>query len=429
LGLNPAGGGIVDNRPVTIGRLIQESLGAMHGREQLPESVRERFAARYTDISHKTESSDTLFYAVANSLTHIKPVGFVMVRHGLHKFPKPEWEDHSVAELENLHVAPSFRGRKLGQKLLAVAEEKARELGIATLVTEAAEFSVPWLVHNGFAPVGRREDPEFLKNGIHMTLMYMEKPLGLPQGVSPLLNMPAETMGRLSVSQMAQLAIQYDLPSSHWYEQGNESNPNRRLLFIPHLTPFIQGSLDQDVLDIGGGLGWLSDMVLSYGGNPVCLEPSKRNAKEGRKAYPAVPFVNATFQEYEPDKKFDRIYAIMVDNFLDLEGALRKVRSLLNPRGKFITITSDYIRTVQGRSDYQVEVEYLNDFHDEAAVHIRDPKTYGDLYVITHYLPRYLEHAAAGLQPGSHAPLYAVEGHPHFGKIKSPLFHMLEFTV
>jgi GNAT superfamily N-acetyltransferase len=409
-----------------ISETLRESIRYAPGFMQHRASERPRLFDRNNqlDIYRTLTSPDLMFAAkaTADSTFLNIPAGYVATRFNLHRFPRSSWEDHTVAELVNLSVSPEFQGHNLGHELLNLAEERAKEFGITTMVAEVPEGFVSWLTREGFTPVGNQH---LFAGSSTPPLIYMEKSLGLPQGVSPAVNMPQETYAKIGIAGMAALQFQYDLPVSEWRGQGNEMNPNRQL-FWHHLQPHIVSSLDQDSLDVGGGMGWLSDLVLSYGGNPTCMEPSKRNVQEGRKAHPEVEFVNTNLQAFDNGRMYDIAYAVLVDNFIDLEQNLRKIGHLLKPKGKFITIISDFDRTVRGRSDYQVETERIP---GATAVHIHYPGKYGDLWVIARTIDSYVHSATlAGLNLQRHTPIYAEQGHPHYGKIADPLFHMLEFT-
>ncbi len=182
---------------------------------------------------------------------------------------------------------------------------------------------------------------------------------------------------------------------------------------------------------MGGGTGFFSEKYLNNGGDIICLDPSARNIIAGQLLHPEVPFIQGDLLSFHSDELFDDIFAIMVENFDDLQSALEHIRSLMMPRGKFVTIISDIERTLRGRPDYETKVDYGFGTDGEVAVKMHNPKKFGDIHAIIRSPARYIHTARmAGLLLSEFVPIYAQPGHPHYGKITYPdypLFHLLEF--
>jgi GNAT superfamily N-acetyltransferase/SAM-dependent methyltransferase len=340
---------------------------------------------------------------------------------------EPGFPEEEVAEIVDLHISPDFRGLHLGRQLLRLAADQAGQApsgARSTIVARVTDGVLPWFVREGFhtMPAYRSIDSRLQADGTETPLQLMVRSTREQSGYYDDPIVAAREVGD------SFFALQYEVRANGWKDQeGQGDAPNRRL-FLRHLQPFLNGVWDQTVLDVGGGLGWFSDQVLSYGGEAVCLEPSSQLARKGRWLHPEVEYVNAPIELYETDKRFDAAFAIMIENNPDLVGALVKVRQLLKPGGKFTAIIGDFDRTVRGRPDSQVWVRPVA--YGEAEVNIQSER-FGDLWVISRTPNRYKQLAGlSGLTLVKHTPIKPEPWHPHYEAYKDqPLFHMMEFAA
>jgi SAM-dependent methyltransferase len=228
------------------------------------------------------------------------------------------------------------------------------------------------------------------------------------------------------ISSVAADSRQYDREELVWTNEGSKDNPNRRL-FLKYLQPTLVAIQGKHVLDIGCGQGWLCDEIVRCGGVPLGLEPSERNVLAAHKNYPKVKLVRTSLQDFVPNDQFDVVLMVMVETFLDLEAAFRKVSDLLTPDGRFITVVSDFERSTHVRTGYRPETEVLGP--GEVAIRINSGKRFGVLCDIIRTIDRYTEAAGqAGLTLRTHTPILPEPWHPRHETHKDkPLFHLLEF--
>jgi len=231
-----------------------------------------------------------------------------------------------------------------------------------------------------------------------------------------------------TIAAIASDPLQYDRDELIWTAEGSKDNFNRKL-YLMALKPMLDSIADKYVLDIGCGQGWLCDEVAKHGGEPLGIEPSAKNVQAARAAYPELKIQQAALGDFETAKPFDVAAAIMVlEHFLDLEAALRKVAAVLNPDGRFITIVGDFDKFTNGRNHHPMEKEVLG--KGEVATRIDYGERAGIMCDIVRTVGRYEELAhKAGLRLANQTPILPEPWHPRYEAYKGrTLFHLLEFV-
>ncbi|NRR31014.1 GNAT family N-acetyltransferase [Oxalobacteraceae bacterium] len=87
--------------------------------------------------------------------------------------------DDSVAEVKRLYVRPAFRGRQLGQQLIAALFEQARALGFARLILDAAPPTVA--AQHLYRALGFSEIDPYYPNATPGTIFFsraVDEPFG-----------------------------------------------------------------------------------------------------------------------------------------------------------------------------------------------------------------------------------------------------------
>lgn len=102
---------------------------------------------------------------------------------------------------------------------------------------------------------------------------------------------------------------------------------------------------DSPVLDIGCGLGGLTELLLQRGFSPVALTPDRFQIQHIRKNYPAVPLIEGKFEDM-PAETYKCFFGtvIMAESlqYLNLERALPTMERIVKPEGRWIA--KDYFR-------------------------------------------------------------------------------------
>lgn len=221
---------------------------------------------------------------------------------------------------------------------------------------------------------------------------------------------------------------QYDQDEVEWSSEGSKDNPNRKL-YLQVLEPILKTLPDKVVLDIGCGQGWLCDEIAKHGGKPFGIEPSARNVQAAHETYPGLEIINVSLQDFETDKRFDIAFAIMVlEHFLDLENALKKIVSLLKPDGHFITIVGDFDKFTHEVGHHPMTKETLGP--GEVATRVDYGKDGGVLCDIIRTVNRYEEIAKRAGLTLQHQPIQPAQWHPRYATHKDkPIFHLLDFEA
>jgi trans-aconitate methyltransferase len=230
-----------------------------------------------------------------------------------------------------------------------------------------------------------------------------------------------------SIVDIASDPLQYDLDELIWTDEGNKSNPNRKLYLIA-LKPLLKTVLGLNVLDVGCGQGWLCDEIVKNGGIALGIEPSSKIVQIARIDYPDIRVIRSSLQDFHTDQRFSVITAVMVlEHFKDLENALNKINTLLELNGRFITIVGDFDKFTDEKGHHPMEKQTLR--NDEVATRVNFGDRAGIMCDIIRTVDRYIELAyKANLKLNAHTPIMPEPWHPRYTTHKgSPIFHLIEF--
>jgi SAM-dependent methyltransferase len=225
---------------------------------------------------------------------------------------------------------------------------------------------------------------------------------------------------------------QYDSDRLNWANEGSEKNYVRRL-FLENLDPYLDNVKSMHVLDVGCGLGWLTNEIQTKGGNVIGIDSSKKNLQKAQRFYSDCNFLHKDFFEYNPKEKFDRVFVIMVfEHIIELNKAYEKLSRLLKENGSLIIITGDKDRLARPRDSYKVSARALND--QEVVTKTDYGKRMGILYDIHRENNKYIEGAhGSGLELDVYqpiiTPLWLINEQSRYQEFKDkPIFHLYQFS-
>ena len=164
------------------------------------------------------------------------------------------------------------------------------------------------------------------------------------------------------------------------YSQGSAvtwmKDDNRQKLqeenFWNAIKPFIKTTC-KSVLDIGCGSGWSAKKFDQLKVNWIGLEPASSHFTVAERINPELNIINKTFEQYDTDRHFDCIIAVMVFSHIkDVQSSFKKIYNLLNDGGVFIIVCSTFhdeiSRLERNGRKYQVDVIDDDQYVDKAVV-------------------------------------------------------------
>jgi SAM-dependent methyltransferase len=111
------------------------------------------------------------------------------------------------------------------------------------------------------------------------------------------------------------------------------------------------------VLDIGCGMGALSQMLREAGFSPVALTPDRLQAAYVRKTYPGIPVIESKFEEMpEPEESAGKYGTVITSEslqYLELERTLPQMARILKPGGTWVACDYFRIGAKHGRSGHE----------------------------------------------------------------------------
>jgi len=96
------------------------------------------------------------------------------------------------------------------------------------------------------------------------------------------------------------------------------------------------------ILDIGCGMGGLSNLISQKGFKVEALTPNKNQIRHIRSKYPTITCYQKRFQEFDTDKKYGTIINSESLQYIPLEKAFEKAESIVKPDGTWII--ADYFK-------------------------------------------------------------------------------------
>ena len=102
------------------------------------------------------------------------------------------------------------------------------------------------------------------------------------------------------------------------------------------------------VLDVGAGMGGISEMLLERGFSPVALTPDRAQARHIRSTYPKIPVLEGRFHEVGFEKWWSQFGTVLTAEsfqYLFLDNAMSLIARLLKPGGRWVLC--DYFRRSQ----------------------------------------------------------------------------------
>jgi hypothetical protein len=96
------------------------------------------------------------------------------------------------------------------------------------------------------------------------------------------------------------------------------------------------------ILDVGCGMGGLSEMIHKKGLHPECLTPNKNQIEFINKTFPQLTTYNCKFEEYQTAKKYGTIINSESLQYIPLKMAFEKVYNITLPQSRWII--TDYFR-------------------------------------------------------------------------------------
>jgi cyclopropane fatty-acyl-phospholipid synthase-like methyltransferase len=123
------------------------------------------------------------------------------------------------------------------------------------------------------------------------------------------------------------------------------------------------------VLDVGCGMGALSELLVERGYEAVALTPDRLQARHIETEYPGIPIIRSKFEDLPQPANHAGRYGTIVTSeslqYLDLDRALPLLEQILKPGGRWIAC--DYFRRGNGESGGDKSGHDWNHFRERIA--------------------------------------------------------------
>lgn len=123
-----------------------------------------------------------------------------------------------------------------------------------------------------------------------------------------------------------------------WENGTKDMKAAQENIYQKKIKPMIPPGV-RTILDIGGGVGGVSNQLMSDGYETLCIVPDKAIIDIGKKKFPRVPFLKSTAEQFSVPKKYDA--ALMVESFQyfsDKPRALSNITGQISPDGCIIIV-------------------------------------------------------------------------------------------
>jgi len=118
-----------------------------------------------------------------------------------------------------------------------------------------------------------------------------------------------------------------------------------------------------NILDIGGGIGGISSLLMQDGFNTLCVIPDRKLIIEGKKRFPDVKFLRGTAEYFTAKMRYD--LALLIESyqyFTRRSKGLSNIVRHLNNRG-WIIILDEFSLLPGGLPEENELIENLNRLH------------------------------------------------------------------
>jgi 2-polyprenyl-3-methyl-5-hydroxy-6-metoxy-1,4-benzoquinol methylase len=135
------------------------------------------------------------------------------------------------------------------------------------------------------------------------------------------------------------------IENEHWNtSKPNEEEVLRWKIIKDFLNNIIKDDENIDILDLGSGRGWLTNLLANYG-NVVGVEPVKSVVEYAREMFPNIKFICGTSKTLIKGKNFQKYDLIVTSEVIEhipdhsKESFIEDISKLLNDKG-FLIITT-----------------------------------------------------------------------------------------
>ncbi len=133
-----------------------------------------------------------------------------------------------------------------------------------------------------------------------------------------------------------------------------------QILYAENIIEYISNRQDP-VLDVGCGLGGLSNLIMKNNIEVEALTPNKNQIHHIQNKFKNLTLHNLKFENYETTKKYGTIINSESLQYIKLSEAFSKVNKLILPNGRWIII--DYFRL--NKDGVNKSSHLLEDFHEK----------------------------------------------------------------
>ncbi len=133
-----------------------------------------------------------------------------------------------------------------------------------------------------------------------------------------------------------------------------------QILYAENIIEYISNRQDP-VLDVGCGLGGLSNLIMKNNIEVEALTPNKNQIHHIQNKFKNLTLHNLKFENYKTTKKYGTIINSESLQYIKLHEAFSKVNKLILPNGRWIII--DYFRL--NKDGVNKSSHLLEDFHEK----------------------------------------------------------------
>ncbi|MGM0538750.1 MAG: SAM-dependent methyltransferase [Thermodesulfobacteriota bacterium] len=132
-----------------------------------------------------------------------------------------------------------------------------------------------------------------------------------------------------------------------------------QMAYAKKIAELVSGP-DQEILDVGAGMGGLGNLLHHNGHSVTCVTPDKHQAYYIKKNYPELKLIEDKYEDMKEEKSFSTVIHSESLQYISLHEALKKTGQLLASRGEWII--SDYFRQAEHRESRFTSGHIFEDF-------------------------------------------------------------------